>query len=288
MERLIKKQVIPKVMSSQSMGLYQRQQMLQRIGSPIMGLSPLELELLLDQSLEGVKDFHEENPEWVGKNPPEERGNYFWQGSFLDGCKSIKGKIPRDIYLETPQIFVERTNEGYSPRYNSQIDERIAEKLAQFRRTGESGTPPVDKIFSKQFAKDRDWIVKQQVAIVKYLCDTHERYLQTQNPLDLEPISQQNVAEHIGYSTTSVSRLVKNLTAKLPDGKVIFADELIPGANATTQKGTYALGQLREDPTLYENGSWKVSDAKLVPILKERFGIDVARRTVSKYRGMLE
>jgi len=253
-----------------------------------MGLSPLELELLLDQSLEGVKDFHEENPYWRGENPPEERGNYFWQGNLLDGCKSVRGKITRERYLETPQIFVEGAEGSYSTKYNSQIDERIAEKLAQFKKTGESGTLPVDKIFSKQFAKDRDWIVEQQLAIVKYLCETQERYLQTRNPLDLEPIIQQNVAEHIGYSTTSVSRLVKNLTAQLPDGRVIFANELIPGANSTTQKGTYALGQLREDPALYENGSWKISDAKLVPILKEKFGIDVARRTVSKYRGMLE
>jgi len=259
-----------------------------KIGSPIMGLSPLELELLLDPSLEGVRDFHEENPDWKRENPPEERGNYFWQGNFLDDCKFVRGKIPRERYLETPQIFVKGAGGSYSTEYNSQIDERIAEKLAQFKRTRESGTPSVDKIFSKQFAKDRDWIVEQQLAIVKYLCETQEKYLQNRNPLDLEPIKQQNVAEHIGYSTTSVSRLVKNLTAQLPDGRVIFADQLIPGANATTKKGAYALGQLREDPTLYENGSWKVSDAKLVPILKERFGIDVARRTVSKYRGILE
>ena len=275
-------------MLSQRMGLYQRQEMPQRIGSPIMGLSPLELELLLDQSLEGVRDFHEENPNWRAENSPESRGNYFWQGNFLNGCKSVRGKIPKERYLETPQIFVEGAEGSYSTKYNSQIDERIAEKLAQFKRTGESGTPPVDKIFSKQFAKDRKWIVEQQLAIVKYLCGAQEKYLQTRNPLDLESINQQNVAEHIGYSITSVSRLVKNLTAQLPDGRVIFADELIPGLNATILKGTYALGQLREDSTLYENGSWKVSDTKLVPILKERFGIDVARRTVSKYRGMLE
>ncbi len=259
-----------------------------KIISPIMGLSPLELELLLDSSLEGVEDFHEKNSGWKGKTPPEERGNYFRQRSFLDGCNSVRGKIPRERHLDKPQIFVERTEEGYSTKYNPQIAEKIAEKLAQFKRTGESGTLPVDKIFSKQFAKDRDWIVEQQVAIVKYLCDTQERYLQTQNPLDLKLINQQNVAEHIGYSISTVSRLVKNLTAQLPDGRVIFADELIPGVNATTQKGTYALGQLREDPTLYENGSWKVYDAELVLILRERFSIDVARRTVSKYRGMLE
>lgn len=270
------------------LGLYLRLHCPLTIGSPIIGLSPLELELLLDQSLEGVRKFHEETPDWRSEHPPEKRGNYFWQGNFLDGCKSVRGKVPRERYLENPQVFVERGGEGYAARYDSRIDEKIAEKLAQFKRTGGDGTPPVDQIFSKRFAKDRAWMIKQQLAIVKYLCETQDTYLQTSNPLDLEPITQQHVAEHIGYSTTSVSKLVRTLSTRLPDGRVIFADELIPGATTTTQKGIYALEQLREDHALYECGTWKVSDRELVPILKERFCIEIARRTVSKYKEKLK
>ncbi len=270
------------------LGLYLRLEQSSKLFiSPILGLSPLELELLLDRSLEQVKDFHEENPHWKKEKSPENRGNYFQQENFLDGCKSVKGKIAKERYLETPQIFVERSEEGYSARYDSQINERIAEKLAQFKRTEGERTPPVDKIFSKQFAKERDWIVKQQLAIVQYLCKTQDKYVKSRNPLDLEPTTQLNVAEHIGYSDTAVSRLVHNLSIQLPDETVIFADELIPGAKITTLKGIYVLRQLQQDPELYENQSWKVSDRELMPILKERFGIDVARRTVSKYKAML-
>ena len=39
---------------------------------------------------------------------------------------------------------------------------------------------------------------------------------------------------------------------------------------------------------MYDNGRWKVSDAKPIPLLKERFGIDIARRTIAKYRLRLE
>ena len=91
----------------------------------------------------------------------------------------------------------------------------------------------------------------------------------------------------MGYSDSTANRLVQKLTFQLQNGKVIFADELIPGARATTIKGTYALRQLQQDLELYENGKWKLSDTKLAPILKERFGIDVARRTISKYKGLL-
>jgi len=256
--------------------------------SPILGLSPLEWELLLDESLEEVIDFHGRNPHWRNENPAQKRGNYYWQGNFLDGCKSVKGKIPRERYLETPQIFVERGEEGYSTSYNPQLEARLAEKLARFKRTGEEGTTPVNRIFSKQFAKDRKWIVEQQLEIVKCLCETQAGYLQTGNPLDLEPINHRHVAEHMGYSISTVGRLVKNLSAQLPDGRVIFADELLPGATTPFKKGAYALRQLQQDSKLYENGKWKVSAMALVPILKERFGIEIARRTVAKYKGMLD
>ncbi len=269
------------------LGLYLRLEQSSKLFiNPILGLSPLELELLLDQSLEQVSDFHEKNPNWRDENPLEERGNYFWQGDFLDGCKSVRGKVSREQYLETPQIFVDKGEAGYSTKYNSQINERIAEKLARFKRIEEQASS-ADNIFSKQFAKQRDWIVKQQLAIVKYLCETQDQYLESGNKLNLNPITQLHVAEHLGYSDSTITRLVKNLTIHLPDGKVLFVYELIPGFKATIIKGTYALRELQQNSDLYDNGEWKISDSKLVPILKERFGIEVARRTVSKYKSRL-
>src|SRR3989344_7290845 len=151
--------------------------------SPMVGLSVLELELLLDQSLEQVKIFHEENPAWRTENPPEERGNYLFGRSFSQGCGSVKGKIPRQKYLETPDIFVEKRAEGYSARYNPQLEERIAQKLAQFKRE-EDEVVPADKIFSKQFARDRKWVVETQLAIAQYVCEKQNKYLETKNPLD--------------------------------------------------------------------------------------------------------
>src|SRR3989344_6447323 len=143
------------------LGLYCRLEQRSQICSPITGLSPLELELLLDQSLEGVEEFHKKNPEWISKNPPENRGNYFWQKNFLEGCKSVRSMIPREKYLENPHVFVERSEDGYSTRYNSQLEERIAKKLAQFKISSEHVTVPVDKLFSRHFARDRAWVVEQ-------------------------------------------------------------------------------------------------------------------------------
>ncbi len=276
-----------------SLSLALQQRLHSPIVSPIMGLSPLELELLLDQSLQQVSKFHEQNPDWREEDPHETRGNYYYHSSFIENCKAVRGKIPAEKYLEIPQIFVEKKDEGngtgkYSVMYNSQIEERIAEKLAQFRRTDEDiATISVNTIFSKHFAKERAWVVAQQLAITQYLCETQDTYLQTRNRADLKPITQQTIAEKIGYSDSSVSRLVKNLSIQLPDARIIFAQELITGRGVGLYKGIEYLKQLQQDLSLYENGQWKVSDHQLVPILKERFGLAIARRTVSKYKSRM-
>ncbi len=273
------------------MGLYLKQEQPLRMASSIVGLSSLELELLLDMSLEQIINFHKEDPKWKEENLPESRGNYYWQSSFVDACRTVKGKIPKEKHLETPQIFVEREGESYSAKYDSRIDTRIAEKLSRFKRADETGKVPVEKIFSKQFAKDRQWMIEQQQVMVKYLCETQHSYLQTGNPFDLKTITQKDVAEQMGYSDSTISRLARNLSLQLPDGRIIFASELFHSQNHgnynRAQQGILALKQLQSDPKLYENGSWKVSDQKLVPLLKERCSLNVARRTVSKYRSRL-
>jgi RNA polymerase sigma-54 factor len=252
-----------------------------------MGLSPLELELLLDKSLADVTKFYDNNPGWRSQNPPEARGNYYFNGNFRKGCESVRGKIEKARHLEIPQILVQKEENEYFSQYNSQLEERLVAKLAQFKRVDESGTPPADKIFTRQFARQREWIVKQQLAIAKYICETQEKYLESGNPFDLMDLYQHDIAEHIGHTAPSVSRLVNNLSIKLPDGRIIFAEELIPGTSAAAQKGTYALKQLQEDASLYQDRCWKVSDAKLRSLLKEKFGLELARRTVTNYRKMM-
>jgi hypothetical protein len=254
-----------------------------QVFNPILGLSPLELELLLDQSLTQLQEFHSRTPDYRDDNPPETRGNYFWNRNFVNNCKYVAGQIPKERLLEIPQILVEFSNGDYSVSYNQQINKRIEEKLSQFTREGEEGKVSANNIFTSQFKATRKWNLEHQTEIVRYLLEAQSKYIARGDPLDLEPISQRDIASKINKHNSLVSRLIRNLTILLPDEKVIFADELVPGPKISIIKGTYALSQLQQDQDLYENGVWKVSDRELVPILRERFGIEVARRTVNKY-----
>ncbi len=276
--------------------------------SPILSMSSLELELLLDQSLKSISEFYEQNPtQCPTQNPSSEaedlagnlagktaegiasKTNYFKNDSFLNAIKSVKGKIQKEKYLEIPAILVKKTGNGYSAEYNPLLDKRIAEKLRKFKRVREKEEPSsLDQIFSKQFARDRKWAVDHQTSIVKYLCEMQDKYLGSGNPLDLQLINQQDAAAYIGHSVSAVCRLLKNLAVQLPDGKTIFAYELITGAKKTSIKGIYVLKELQKDTEYYENSAWKVSAWDLKSVLKERFGIKIARRTVSKYLSALD
>src|SRR3990172_8049387 len=101
---------------------------------------------------------------------------------------------------------------GYQIRYNQEINERIAEKLSKFKRGNDDKIKTLDKIFSKVFSDERNWIVGKQIEIAEYLCREQTKYLQTQNPFDKKQIDQQDIAEYIGHSGGCVSRLMKNLT----------------------------------------------------------------------------
>ncbi|MDP3919138.1 MAG: hypothetical protein Q8Q35_04535, partial [Nanoarchaeota archaeon] len=189
-----------------------------RLPSSMLGLSTLELELLLNQSLKGI-----ENNEFETKG-----GNYFYTDYFSNTAKSVQGKIPQTRYLETPQIIIKEKGEKYTLQQNPILEARIYELLIKFKKpNGE--THSERKIFTKRFRKEREWIIKNQEDIIIYLFGRQKNYIDTGIPLNLQEIYQTDVAHKLNLSESTICRLVKNLTIQLPDNRIIFAQELMPG-----------------------------------------------------------
>src|SRR3989338_8574223 len=131
-------------------GLVQSMSLRQELAMPygnavsLMGLSALELEVVLDRSLGQVTAFYDSS-----RSAPEASrngGNYFFGRSFSETCRSAKGFISSEKHLETPAVFVEQGEKGYSAGYNPDLGTRIAQKLALFKR--EKPASP-EAIFSK-------------------------------------------------------------------------------------------------------------------------------------------
>jgi DNA-directed RNA polymerase specialized sigma54-like protein len=263
--------------------LSQRQLLTQTQGHKVgafIGLSHLEMEVLLEQAKEGIEEFYQENDQ------ENHEGNYFRTSSFTESCKSVKDSIPQQTYLDNPQILVSQENGSYQTEFNQDLKKRVEQKLREFKDS--NGRKSLEDMFTRSLGKEKRWMEKIQQEIVKYVCEQQSDYLESGNPMNLKELTRVEIAEHFGYNNSTVSRLVKNLSLKLPDERVIFADELIPAENIDKIKGVYALEQLMQDPKYFAGGKWKLSDEKLRLVLKEEFGLEMARRTVNKYRNKLE
>ncbi len=215
-----------------------------RKSSPVLALSDLELEILLEEGLEGIKEFYRQNPEH------ERKGSYFFGRDFSDKSREVKGKIPDSTYAENPAVIVNLREGSYTVQYNSQLDERINRKLERFK--SRDNLPNADS-FSRAIAREREWRKQRQLELVAYLCQEQKEYIESGNPKKLKRINQEDVAKHIGYSASTVSYITRNLTIQLPDGMVMYTRDLIPSNRIESSEGFIALQQLQQDTQYYDN-----------------------------------
>ncbi len=108
-------------------------------------------------------------------------------------------------------------------------------------------------------------------------------------PAHLRPLILQQVADKIGMHISTVSRVTNGKYVQTPHG--IFELKFFFSAGVTQSDGTEVSSVAARDEIkrliAEEDPKSPLSDQKIVEILKSR-GIDVARRTVAKYRDQLE
>jgi len=103
----------------------------------------------------------------------------------------------------------------------------------------------------------------------------------------LKPLILKDVAEEVELHESTVSRIVSSKYVQLPTGviplKAFFSNRLSSSSgDVSTEKVKYMIGQLIQN----EDKRKPLSDQKIADILKKQ-GINVARRTVTKYREQL-
>ncbi len=103
----------------------------------------------------------------------------------------------------------------------------------------------------------------------------------------LKPLILKDVAEKVELHESTVSRIVSSKYVQLPTGivplKTFFSSKLSStSGDISTEKVKYMIAQLIEK----EDKRKPLSDQKIADILKKK-GINVARRTVTKYREQL-
>jgi RNA polymerase sigma-54 factor len=221
----------------------------------------------------------------------------------LGAARIISGLDPRpgraysqeDIHYITPDIFVYKISDEYVVVLN---DEGLPNlRINSFYRNALSGSANVDQKageYIQEKLRGAMWLIKSihqrqrtiyrvTKSIVKFQKEFFEKGIE-----HLKPLVLRDVAEDIEMHESTVSRVTTNKYVQTPRGLFELKYFFNSGIN-TTVGASIASESVKskiKEIVAGENIKKPFSDQKIVDMLRQQ-GIDIARRTVTKYREML-
>jgi RNA polymerase sigma-54 factor len=195
-----------------------------------------------------------------------------------------------------PDIIVERGETGefeirlvddWTP--NIYISKRWIEEYRN------RGADPATKEFLKRKIQSAQWLIEAieqrrstLIKVTRAIIE-HQRAFLDKGPEFIEPLKMQQIADLVGVHVTTVSRAVDDKWVQTPRG--VFCLKRFFGGGTQTASGEEVAWETIKQKLLEiignEDKSNPLSDEDLVNKLSES-GYPVARRTVTKYRKMLD
>jgi RNA polymerase sigma-54 factor len=194
-----------------------------------------------------------------------------------------------------PDILVERTEDGeYQVRLLDDWLPNIYISRRYWDLYKEKGADPKTKEYLKRKIQAAQWLqesIQQRRNTLEKVTRAiiqHQRAFLDKGPEYIEPLKMQQIAEQVGVHVTTVSRAVDDKWVQTPRG--VFALKRFFGGGTQTASGEEVAWETIKQKLLeiidQEDKSNPLSDEDLVNKLNEA-GYPVARRTVTKYRKML-
>ena len=204
------------------------------------------------------------------------------------------GSTFRQVFVPaiTPDIIVEKDENG---KYLVRLEDgrtpslRISEV---YRRRWMSGDlSPEEKEFIKRKVNSAQWLIdsinqrRNTLTRVAQAIVEHQTRFLDEGPEAIEPLKMQQIAEKVGVHVTTVSRAVDDKWIQAPRG-IYPLKRFFVGGTVSTGGEEIAWDAIRiklQELVDEEDKSSPCSDDELVKEL-HRHGLQVARRTVTKYR----
>ncbi len=200
-----------------------------------------------------------------------------------------------DVHYIIPDIFVYKISDEYVVVLN---DEGLPNlRINSFYRNALSGAAPLDAKageYIQEKLRGALWLIKSihqrqrtifrvTKSIVKFQRDFFDRGVD-----HLKPLVLRDVAEDIEMHESTVSRVTTNKYVQTPQGLFELKYFFNSGINTTggDSVASESVKSKIKEIIAAENTRKPYSDQKIVELLRHD-GIDIARRTVTKYREML-
>ena len=254
------------------------------------------LRLLIQNHLEDIKH---------NRLPVIQKRTGFDLHAIKEAIEALKHLNPRpgsqfaaeQIHYVVPDILVERTEEGeYTVRLLDDWTPNIYISKRYSSCTAKRAAIPKTKEYLKRKIQAAQWLlesIEQRRSTLEKVTKAiiqHQRAFLDRGPEFIQPLKMQQIADQVGVHVTTVSRAVDDKWVQTPRG-VFSAEALLRRRQAEPHRRGSRLGDdqakaagnhqsRRQERTRSPTKTWSASSP--------RPAIDVARRTVTKYRKMLD
>ena len=236
--------------------------------------------------------------------PVIQRRTGFDLNTIKDAIEALKHLNPRpgaqfiaeNIPYVVPDILVERTENGdYEVRLLDDWMPNVYISQRWLNHYREKNADAQTKEYLKRKIQAATWLlesIEQRRSTLEKVTRAiiqHQRAFLDKGPEHIEPLKMQQIADQVGVHVTTVSRAVDDKWVQTPRG--IFPLKRFFGGGTKTESGEDVAWETIKQKLLEiigkEDKSNPLSDEDLVTKLNEA-GYPVARRTVTKYRKMLD
>jgi hypothetical protein len=152
-------------------------------------------------------------------------------------------------------------------------------KIQQFK----DSLPPGHKRNLNNIIAQLQWINGRRniiYSILKSLLEKQQRFIVTGRPEDRKSLTQLQLSRELGIPPSLFNRAIKKRALKLPDGTTVPLKTFFPGRREEIKTAIRKI--------LKEGNNGKISDSQIKIILRDDYGLSLARRTVNFYRNQIK
>lgn len=236
--------------------------------------------------------------------PVIERATGYSIEDIQDTCEELRKLDPkpasrfaeRFVPTVTPDVSVERGEDG---KYQIKLEDDRVPNLyisAHYRKRLQTGQATAEeKEFIKRKLNSAQWLIdsieqrRSTLTRVSQAIVDHQTAFLENGPEFIEPLKMQQIADKVGVHVTTVSRAVDDKWIQTPRG-ILPLKRFFVGGTKTVEGDDVTWDKIRIELQKLVDNEDKIkpySDDELVKRLKAE-GLNVARRTVTKYRQKMD
>ncbi len=209
----------------------------------------------------------------------------------MDPRPGLRHSLAQTRYI-TPDVVVRKRRGGWTAELNPAVVPRVSFNKTYadlLQRHGSNGAPELAEHLSQARWTVRN--IEQRFSTIASVAQSivdRQRHFFDYGPMAMKPLGLREIAEELGMHESTVSRVTSNKYMATPGGvfelKHFFSRAHVSRGGNTCSPT--AIRGLVQKMLASEPAGVALSDAEIARRLNAQ-GLDVARRTVTKYRQML-